>query len=235
MIHSLTGTCRFKLKCDVDEYRTKPLNQGLRLRIRAISNYSEVAGMFYGNGVTIGQYYSANIPASGTQWDSPFEVTGTFTFSTTSNIDDLMFIAQIEGLDNNSSSSYDKHFANCNVDYFNIEMKVEYQNGLQQLPILNYSTIIDALLKKINNDGFFNISLLTTLLDSELKNKHLLIGGCYTVNNETNLIGYSANVSLETILKALKGYFDIQMCIDVEEGNYQNVKVWFEKKRAGVK
>lgn len=234
VIHSVVGTCSFKLKCEIDEYRTKPLNQGLRLRVKAIVNYSELAGIFYGNGVTVGQYYSANIPVSGTQWDSPFEITGTFNFSTTSNIDDIMFIAQIEGLDNNSASTYDKHYANCNVDYFNVEMKVEYQNGLQQLPILNYSTIINALFKKMNTDGLFNISVLTTLLDTELKDKHLLCGGCYTVNNETNLIGYSANVSIETILQALKGYFDIQMCINIDESDYKNVTVWFEKSGSGL-
>jgi len=113
-------------------------------------------------------------------------------------------------------------------------MKVVYQNGIEQLPALNYSTIINGLLSKINAESYYNITSLTTLLDKELKNKHLLIGGCYTVNEETNIIGYSANISLESVLQALKGYFDIQMCISTEEGNFRNVKIWFEKSGSGL-
>ena len=237
VIHSVSGTCEFKLKFSVDSFRTKPLNHGVKVKIKAIANYStDINSNFFGNGIVIGSFYTDEILAtiSGTQWDTPFEITGSFIFSSVTSINDLMFVAQIEGLDNNSSTSYNEHFANCNVDYFNVDLKVEYQNGMPELPVLNYSTIINELLNKMNNDNLFNITLLTTLLDNELKNKHILSGGCYTVNEETYIVGYSANISMESILKALKCYYDIQMCVEVEEGNYKNVKVWFEKSGQGL-
>ena len=234
-IHSVSGTCKYRMKFSVDDFRTHPNNGTVTMRIYALANYSELNGKFYGNGVVLGSdIYSITI--TGTQWEpgEQFTVGSQFDFVSNSNINDLLFYCEIQGLDNNSDNAYDNHYCNCNVDYFNVEMKVVYQNGIQQLPALNYATIINGLLSKINSENYYNISLLTTLLDSELKNKHLLIGGCYTVNEETNIIGYSANISLESILQALKGYFDIQMCISTEVGNFKNVKIWFEKSGSGL-
>lgn len=233
-IHTLGGQCNYKLKFSVDSFRTHPNNGQITVNIYAIVDYStNINNIFTGSGIVIGtDQYVRTI--AGTNWDEPFEVTGSFTFSTTTNISNLMFYCEILGLDNNAELSYIDHYANCNVDYFNVSLKVEYQNGLSQLPALNYSTIINELLNKINSDNYFNIGIINNLLDSEIKDKHLLIGGCYTVNRDTQLVGYSANISIESVLQALKGFFDIQMCIDVEEGNFRNVKIWFEKSGSGL-
>ena len=233
-IHTLGGQCNYKLKFSVDSFRTHPNNGQITVNIYAIVDYStNINNIFTGSGIVIGtDQYVRTI--AGTNWDEPFEVTGSFTFSTTTNISNLMFYCEILGLDNNAELSYIDHYANCNVDYFNVSLKVEYQNGLSQLPALNYSTIISELLNKINSDNYFNIGIINNLLDTEIKDKHLLIGGCYTVNRDTQLVGYSANISIESVLQALKGFFDIQMCIDVEEGNFRNVKIWFEKSGSGL-
>lgn len=241
VIHTLSGTCNFKVKISNSDFRTLPSwDAPIKFKIYALANYqTQINNYFFGSGTIVGSYTSGDIYVGHEFWgnaDGDRVVEASFEINS-GQINNLMFVAEIIGLDNNESNiehDYSESYANCDVNYFDVSLKVEYQNGLSQLPALNYSTIIHELLNKINSDNYFNIRIINNLLDSEIKDKHLLIGGCYTVNRDTQLVGYSANISIESVLQALKGFFDIQMCIDVEEGNFRNVKIWFEKSGSGL-
>lgn len=248
-ISNVSGTCKYRLKLSVDDFRTKPSGGDVTVKISAIIDHTEslwhdypgdpLEFRFFGNGTIIGSNtHSFNsdwwIDAGKWNRSEPFSMESEFSFGTNVDIQELMFIVEVQGLDNNDSTTYNKHFCNCDVTYFNVEMNVVYQNGISYLPVINYSTIINGILAKINADNYYNISLLTTLLDTELKDKHVLIGGGYVYRSGENTTGYSANISLESILQALKGYFDIQMCISADETNFRNVKIWFEKSGSGL-
>lgn len=248
-ISNISGTCKYRLKLYVDEFRTKPFGGNVIVNIYAIIDHTESLGhdnqgdpleyRFFGGGTIIGSNshtFNSDWWIDADKWNrnEPFSMESEFNFNSNTNIQDITFFVEVQGLDNNENLSYNNHYCNCDVTYFNVDMNVIYQNGLSYLQVINYSTIINGVLSKINADNYYNITLITALLDSELKNKHVLIGGGYVYRSGENVTGYSANISIESILQALKGFFDIQMCIDVEEGNFRNVKIWFEKSGSGL-